>query len=187
MPAHQIRAEVRHECGFECPRYVVPLLLPTRTGERIFEFIFDTGADISLFPLPQVDESGLQYRRDRLPAARPVTLAGSLAGHTGEIEPRLRIGDIDVTFSLPCFFYDPDPPTASHAPDRVAPARDLDNWEQRTATGSARPTRNPRAVLGRLGFLSRFRVFAHHERFVVATDDTSLLAELRTPPKRKRS
>lgn len=192
MPAHRIHAEVRYECGFECPRYLVPLLLPTAGPELLFPFVFDTGADISLFPLAWADHLQLRYDRSRLADARPITLAGPLTGHTGEFAARLRVGNVDVTFPLPCFFYH-SPPVAPAGATRhrsaSSPVAGLDDWQSHQAAarpGVPRPSGSPRGVLGRLGFLSRFRVFAQHDRFVVATDDASLLAELRGPARRRR-
>lgn len=194
MPAHLFPPEHREECGLECPRYFVPLRLTAENAELEFTFIFDSGADISLFPLDRANHFRLQYERD-LPEARPVTLGGRLDGHTGQFSARLYVpaAGLDVTFPLPCFFYQAPAPAqaATGGPGQrraVPPARNIEDWEARML-GRGVPSANRRGppnILGRLGFLSRFRTFLHHERFVVATDDDSLCDEVSPPAKPRR-
>lgn len=195
MPAHHFRTQQRVECGHECPRYLVPLGLPTPTAEPPFEFILDTGADVSLIPLDFAQHFRIPYDRDAVPEAGPVTLTGRLNGHTGLLDARLRVAEagIDLTFPLPCFFYQSSAttPATTGTPARrtvVRPPGDLDDWETRML-GSTKPAPTGKPlILGRLGFLSRFRVLLHHDRFLIATDDGSLREAVASapPPRRPR-
>lgn len=192
MPAHRFETQHRVECGLECPRYLVPLRLPAPAAELRFTFVLDTGADLSLVPLEFAEQFRIQYDRDAVPEAHPVTLTGRLAGHTGQVNARLRIAEagIDVTFPLPCFFYQSSPLAASTTggPARrmvVRPPGDLDEWEARTFGSTAPAPLGRPLILGRLGFLSRFRVLLHHDQFLLATDDDSL-GSPPSPPRTSR-
>jgi hypothetical protein len=196
MPAHPFETQQRVECGLECPRYLVPLRLPTPTAEPPFEFILDTGADVSLIPIDFAEHFHIQYDRDEVTEAQPVTLTGRLAGHTGLLNARLRVAEagIDVAFPLPCFFYQSSATTSATTgtPARrmvVRPPGDLDEWEARTlGSTEPAPTGKP-LILGRLGFLSRFRVLLHHDRFLLATDNDSLreaISAAPAPPRKPR-
>jgi hypothetical protein len=159
MPTARFPLDDHEVWGFECPRAFIPVQVQTPGRLVPVSFLLDTGAAVSLIPIPFASVTGIPFdpisELDESDAPR--TLLGRLTGHKGSVTVRL----LDRLVSIPCAFYHPSNPSPGigspggrslqHAP------RTLDEW----AAASKRPTvRIPRSsiVLGRLGFLNRFRV-----------------------------
>ncbi len=95
--------------GYPCPRGFIPLSLGVgHTNERFtLEFLYDSGAAVSLFPTQLADDLQIPFDRTE-PADEadcPRTPLGRLPGFRGHLDVRL----LGVTFPLPCHFYEPTP------------------------------------------------------------------------------
>lgn len=160
---------------FQAPKAVIPLPLYNDAGRvRTAPFLFDTGAAVSLVPVPLARLFGLLGpggRADPLdPDDAPVTLRGRLTGRRGEFRTRM----LGQHLAVPCYFY--EPPALD---GRQSPPEDVAEWADAVRgfwSESATPAAMRRApcVLGRLGFLSRFAVTVDgrdRSRQVVVSDD----------------
>jgi hypothetical protein len=188
MPACVFPAEPRRAWDWDVPRYVVPLEFEGDPNPIELQLVFDTGSEVSLIPAALAQHFKLAYSTAGLTTGyKPNTLRGKLTGTAGLVQARMfqPADGFDIRFPLPCFFYQsPPPPVGDGTPAKQQappPNLDLAQFIRTELRGSAKPTKrgNDVCVLGRLGFLSRFRVFAHAARFVVATQDTDLLGRLR--------
>jgi hypothetical protein len=204
MPAYQLDLRSGLALGLDCPFPQVPLRLSTLRGRFEVGFVLDTGAAVSLFPIPMADELGVYYDPDADGGAdAPRTLLGRLAGCRGTLDVRLGATDL----ALPCIFYrlpDEPAPEMEGGPGRrtaIPPAESLADWEGRSGgpPGSAaapppRPRRY-RCVLGRLGFLNRVDLLFRRDSFVISTHPdrialppgpSSLAPTPPRPPRRRR-
>lgn len=131
-------------------------------------FILDTGAAVSLFPLSLANELDLRFgESDNSPHAKPHTLSGQLEGVMGEIHVNFMTRDLVI----PCFFYATSAsPSRSPSPrqhvgrrhridSRRQRSSSLDAWlfEAEHETDDRMDSHGP-CVLGRLGFLNRYKV-----------------------------
>ncbi len=195
MPAHSFQADPRIVCGLECPRYMLPLRLPTATNETVFQFILDTGSDVSLIPADLARAWRLQFSSQDILDASPKTILGKLPGITRVIMAKLHAPDDEMCneFPLPCFIYE-TPTTAVESKGSTAAKtiprspKDLAEFERMLVdpdyTASDPPRRSP-IILGRLGFCSKFRLFLHGNRCIVGTDDASIRATINSSQQRR--
>ncbi|MFO0847847.1 MAG: hypothetical protein U0871_04690 [Gemmataceae bacterium] len=178
--------------GFEAPRADIPLPVDTGRGVLTLPFLVDTGAAVSLIPIPLADAIDLPYPAERgTDDSPPSTMHGRLTGYRGEFSTRI----LGHSLMIPCFFYVPPdrPPEAvgpaGHRTVRRAVA-DLEDWIRAVEAGlwadgaDDSPLRRQPCVLGRLGFLNRFRLLIDARdgaRHAILSDDPV------TPAARRRT
>lgn len=175
MPVYRIPMTPRQANGLDCPLPGVPVKLSGLNGRFEIGFVLDTGAAVTLVPVPMADDMGILYNPDPADTNTPQTLQGHLTGHHGRLN--FHLGTTE--FNVPCFFYNPPghpPPAAGPAGAQraVPPARSVPEWEERVTGTAPPPRRRYKCVLGRLGFLNKIDLLVRRTEFLIATDSDKL-------------
>ena len=178
MPAQSFPMLLRRVYGFECPRAEVPLVVSTIPAEVRINFILDTGAAVTLIPIPVANALAiLNEEKETDPQDRPSSFGARLEGFRTQIKVQLLGRQLD----LPCFFYQP-PAAPVAAPPQGTPGRrtaprppdTLPEWEERMNShggeAEAGPATGPPCILGRLGFLNRHSILIQDRQLIISTD-----------------
>ena len=91
--------------GIACDRPMVTLRVATPYGFRTVRFWFDSGADVTMIPVPLARREGIEFPES--PAARGT--ATGVAGRTSRYRGSLRVLIAGEGFAWPCDFLVPPP------------------------------------------------------------------------------
>lgn len=171
------RPSRRHNCVLLKPLVDLPIL--TRVGDKVsypsLRFIFDTGADICVVPLPFARSHKIPFEDSAGYADDPPqTRGGPLKGYWGT----LTILFLDQNVDLPCFFYEPAEPPQADGPTanrQSRPSLKTDESLQalirhlKQQHGEEEPKEvHALPVLGRMRFLDHYNVLIQDGHLMIS-------------------